>query len=101
MITDRATLERQAIQSGVPNHCIDGLVRYIVDGVKPGDFLMAVLEDAPLSRVARRADGINCHALFAYAVFLVSYAPIGCWGSPEAVRAWRGTAKMEADHGQV
>ena len=88
----------KARRAGVPDHCIDGLIRYIVDGIKPGTFLQAVLRNN-LVDAASHADEINRHHLFAYAVFLVSYAPSGCWGSAEAVKAWRGTAKMEADHG--
>lgn len=93
-------LAAKARLAGVPDHCIDGLIRYIVDGVKPGTFLQAVLRDS-LVDAASHADDINRHALLAYAHFLYSHTPRGCWGSAEAVQAWRGTAKMEADHGQV
>jgi len=71
----------------IPEHMVDGLVRYIVQGVPPGSFLTAVLS-GDLFEALRRADDINQSALVGYARFLTNYAPIGSYGSPGSVTEW-------------
>ncbi len=94
--TQAQQLAAKARISGVPEHCIDGLVRWIVDGIKPGTFLCAVIRNR-LVEAASYADDINRHALFAYAVFLVSYAPAGSWGD-DALATWKGLETAGVDH---
>lgn len=80
-------LKDRARYSGVPEHTIDGLVDYIVDGIPPGRFLTAVLENN-LMEAFGRADSMNTAALAQIAGFLYNFAPSGCHGSPANVRAW-------------
>lgn len=76
-----------AAQHGVPEQNRTGLAWWIVDGLQPGGFLTAVLENN-LSQAFARADPINRAAMFQIVSFLYNEAPGPCWGSPEKVRAW-------------
>ena len=75
---------------GVPQHDHGGLVRWVVYGVEPGDFLQAVLKN-DLREAIGRADDINRHSLFAIVSWLYNEAPGGCWGSEEKYNNWIGT----------
>lgn len=71
----------------IPPHMVDGMVRYLLKGVPPGSFLTAVLS-GDLFGALRGADHINETALVGYARFLTNCAPMGAYGSPEAVNDW-------------
>lgn len=73
--------------SRLPEHMQDGMRRYIENGIPPGSFQRAVLSN-DLMQAFRRADDVNVHAMRDYAVFLVSQAPGGCFGSPQHVTDW-------------
>lgn len=70
----------------IPEHCRDGMQRYIEQGILPGDFLQAVICN-DLVLAASRADYINQQCLMDYARFLFQ-APSVCWGSQEKMQAW-------------
>lgn len=71
----------------IPQHMVDGMVRYLVKGIPPGSFLTAVLCN-DLMGAMRKADDVNIHALPSYARFLMNGAPIGAFGSEENVSDW-------------
>jgi len=71
----------------IPEYMREGLIKYIEDGVEPGSFLLAVLEN-DLSNAVGRADHNNMKNIPAYAYFLYNFAPHICWGSKEKVRKW-------------
>tara|TARA_R110002020_G_scaffold261230_2_gene475582 strand:- start:468 stop:836 length:369 start_codon:yes stop_codon:yes gene_type:complete len=74
----------QAIE-GVPDY-MQGQVRgYIENGLPPGGFLTAILENN-LSRSVEQADTANQAALIEWARVL-SHMPRNMWGSPETVNA--------------
>lgn len=83
----KAFLIDHAHQVGVPEHNIDGLVLYIQQGIEPGGFLRAVLENN-LMESCGRADIENRFALFNICTFIYNYAPHNCHGSPDRVKAW-------------
>lgn len=86
----------------IPKHCRNGMIRWIMYGTEPGNFLGAVLEN-DLRRAVERADDINRASLANYVTFLFNYAPLPCWGSPEKVAEWKrlgglkGQAKVAAN----
>lgn len=84
--------------SSLPAHMQEGARRYIEEGVQPGDFLMAVLENN-FTQAATRADWINNRAAPDWAWWLLDL-PRQCWGSPEIVAAWiaQGGAKGEKEN---
>lgn len=82
----RALPEKQETLS-IPQYMWGGLVRYLVHGLRPGDFLTAVLSNN-LSEACAQADDTNRHHLFDYCFWLYNYAPADAWGNPDAVRYW-------------
>ena len=71
----------------LPEHCREGMQRYIEEHVEPGSFLCAVIRNN-LVDAFKWADETNREHLFDYAVFLYNEAPESCWGSDENMRAW-------------
>ena len=71
----------------IPSYMVGGVVRYVLRGVPPGDFLQAVFEDS-LSRAFLYADLTNRANLQQWAEFLYSNVPQTCKGSPIAVSEW-------------
>lgn len=72
--TATANLAARALEAGVPKHLINGLVRYAVDGLRPGGFLVACLAN-DLLNAARRADPESLAGLGAVARFIVEHVP--------------------------
>lgn len=73
--------------SGIPAHMHDVLTNYIVRHRQPGQFLVALLSN-DLAGACALADAQNKLALADYVMFLCTYAPASCWGSPAKVKAW-------------
>lgn len=71
----------------IPERMMGGLERWIKFGIKPGNFLTAVLENDLKSAVAH-ADDENLQNLPAYVGYLYNEAPGDCWGSKEKVAAY-------------
>lgn len=75
----------------LPEAMRGGLRRYLHDGVLPGSFLRAVLEN-DLVAAAGAADEKNRTLLFEYAAVLYNAFPArsggACWGSRQAVEDW-------------
>jgi hypothetical protein len=84
----------------VPQHLREGIRRYILQGVLPGDFLRAVISNDAVGTVMR-ADEVSFANLKAVVGWFESYAPIACRGSPEAMRTWneRGGLEGRSGHG--
>ena len=78
-------------QFHIPDYMMDGIKRYVEHGINPGSFMTAVLEN-DLHEAASRADDENINNLPAYVAYLYNEVPTSCWGSPEKVAAWKGTA---------
>ncbi len=75
------------VYTSVPEGLRGGLLRYIVHGIRPGDFLTAVLSN-DLAEACARADDLNRHRLFDICFWLYNHAPSPCWKSPKNVAAW-------------
>lgn len=82
----------------IPAYMLEALNAYIEQGHPVGNFLTAVLENN-LKEAVGRADSTNILCIPAYVIYLYNEAPSACWGSPEKVAAWCGTAEMEATNG--
>ena len=83
------TISEFALAShGVPVSMWGGLQLYFSDGILPGDFLTAVLQNNLCEAVAS-ADDESKLALADVVRFLaLQDVPGDSWGSPERVRAW-------------
>lgn len=79
---------------GIPAYMHDGIVQYYENGIPPGGFLTAVI-DNDLQKACGRADDTNRHCLFAYMQWFYNHAPSGTWGYPGATHEY--CAKVQDD----
>ena len=71
----------------LPSYMHDGMIDYLINGIYPGSFLTAVLEN-DLRRAVNAADNANLPALGDWVMFLYHHAPSIAWGSPKRVSEW-------------
>lgn len=83
----REALIHLAITYGVPSHIIEGIVGYILDGLPPGGFVRAVLEN-DLMEAFGRADIENGANMRQIVSFLYNHAPTDCYGNSDKVTRW-------------
>lgn len=89
-------LARALAHSRIPERMHGGMIRYITRGIKPGDFLTAVLSN-DLREACGRADDENKHLLWDYIAFLYNHAPRGAWGSADNFRQWVKQGGLQED----
>lgn len=71
----------------IPARMEEPLRRYIDNGIKPGDFLTAVICN-DFAEICRRADDENLNNLPAYAAYFYNEAPSLAHGSKERMNEW-------------
>lgn len=71
----------------IPDRMMGGITRYIEHGIKPGDFLTAVISNN-LTDACGLADEENLENLRAFVGYFYNEAPHDCWGSPEKMKDW-------------
>ena len=81
----------------LPDHLVNSLELYKSDGIMPGSFLTACLENNLVQAFAR-ADQVNQYLLHDIARYLYNEMPFNSWGDRKTVSEWsrtkgvRGTA---------
>ncbi len=83
----------------IPQSTIGGLARYVEQGIPPGGFLTAVLENN-LKESFARADDDNIRAMHKIVMLIYNHIPGNCWGSREEVDAWLKRFSEDADDGK-
>ena len=73
--------------TGVPIHLHQGLLRYLHDGVPPGNFLQAVIRN-DLSDAILRADDECLGSIKGIVGFFNMEMPAPSWGSQAAMDKW-------------
>ena len=76
----------------LPEGLRGSMQRYIEDGIQPGHFLTAVLENDLFAAVSR-ADGTNSKLLPEIVRWIYNEAPMSCWGSEAKVIAWANAVR--------
>lgn len=71
----------------IKERTLNGIERYVKERIRPGGFLMAVLENN-LRESIFRADEENRASLYEIVSYLYWSVPGNCWGSPEIVKKW-------------
>lgn len=71
----------------IPEHYRGSMQFYIKDGIRPDNFLVAILTNN-LFAVHTLADEINCDRINDYITFLAQHAPPNCFGSRAKFEAW-------------
>lgn len=84
---ERSRLRSALLRSDVPVHLHDGLIRYIVDGIRTGSFLQACLENN-IGDAHRRADAHGLQRIGDIVGFVTVYVPAAGLGSHAAVELW-------------
>jgi len=77
----------------IPPHMQEAIRRYVVQGIKPGDFLTGVITN-DLRRAVGCADEQNIGLLKLYVQWFYNEAPGSCWGSLENMNEWMN-ARMQ------
>lgn len=72
----------------IPMRMMDGIFRWVNEGILPGDFLQAVIKNDLFGAVAG-ADDENQFNLLAYIHFFHNNTPGDCFGSSKKMLAWR------------
>jgi len=84
----------------LPEHMRGGVRRYLHDGIAPGSFLKAVMEN-DLVGAFGAADVVNRRIMWNYANMLYNAFPArssGCWGSAQAVEDWQDVGGLSGLH---
>ena len=84
--------------AGIPANMHDGVVRYLLHGVRPGSFLSALFANDFVACCVR-ADAENTAALPDWAAWIINHAPASCRGSYLAIERWC-TARYLAERKQ-
>ena len=66
---------------------VGSLARWVFNGIAPGGFLTAVLQNDLYTAVSR-ADARNADSLKDISILLFNYCPTSCYGSKEKVTKW-------------
>lgn len=90
---NRAYLTEMAREFGVPDHLIEGLVGYAIDGLRPGSFLCACLANDLWSSAAR-ADRQSRQGFLPISAFITECLPNSGVGSYANIDAF---VKRRAD----
>jgi hypothetical protein len=75
----------------IPEYMYEGILNYVCDGIKPGDFLTAVLTN-DLKVACAHADDTNIRILFVYVAFFYNHIPAPIWSSAHNV--WEHIKRM-------
>ncbi len=71
----------------IPEHICGGIRHYVEHGVKPGDFLEAVICNK-LQEAFERADEVNIHNMFYIVKFFYNCVPRMARGSAGLMKEW-------------
>ena len=78
----------------LPERLQGGVQRYIEDGIKPGDFLTAVITNN-LKETVYRADDDMIKIIPQIVFWFYNEAPYECWGSEDNMWKWIQTKDTE------
>lgn len=81
------TQKDKMTEYGIPDYMQGGIVRYYENGIPPGDFLTAVINNN-LKEAFGHADDVNVNCLKAYVMWFYNEAPSGSWGYAGAAKDW-------------
>jgi len=81
-------------QEGIPAHLHGGILRYVIQGIRPGGFLCSCIAMNTTEAVMRAADQHTKEAIPKITTWFLTVAPPDCCGSPENLEQWIRT-KLE------
>lgn len=96
MIEYEISLKDQMEKCNVAYNLRSGLIRYFVNGIIPGDFLKACLENN-LKEALGVASTQHWDYIFNVVSFLYYHAPVNSWGSKEKVQEWSAMVRRSLE----
>lgn len=72
----------------IPEYMREGVYHYVMDGIRPGDFLCSLFRGASLTEIVARADNTNQRYLLKWAQFMYMYMPAESQGTLEKFNSW-------------
>lgn len=84
--------------AGIPQRLHGGIVRYIISGLRPGDFLRAVFANELLSAICRADDDMTIEDIRNTCKWIHLEAPAACHGSTGIVADY---IAMKAKHFKI
>lgn len=75
----------------IPTHLRAGLLRYVEDGIQPGRFLCAIIDNDFGEAIARAGAGVTVAHLRAVHAWLYNYTTTVCCGTESKRLAWQET----------
>lgn len=94
MFTTNSTLNFDGQYASIPARMQEALRRYVVQGIKPGDFLTAVITNN-LRDAVGYADDENLPLLKLYVQWFHNVAPSGCHDTAANMWAWLALRHQE------
>lgn len=89
------TQREKMTEYGIPERMQGGIIRYYENGIEPGHFLTAIINN-DLKEAIGRADDENVNLLKAYVMWFYNQAPSGSWGFTGAVQQWMDSFEVAA-----
>lgn len=83
----REHIRTQLTDHGIPRPLFSSVIDYIIDGIRPGAFVAAIIQNN-LVMSYLRADEENCTKLNNWARFLHWEMPAGSWGTEHLYQLW-------------
>ena len=83
----REIQKQKMFEYGIPGYMHGAIVRYYEEGIPPGDFLTALINN-DLRETFLRADDTNAQCVKSYVTWFFNQAPAGSWGHATAVENW-------------
>ena len=81
---------------GIPHYMHGAIIRYYENGIAPGSFLEALINN-DLKETFGRADDTNIKRIRSYIMWFYNEAPAGSWGYDGAVDKWIESFKDEGE----
>ena len=102
MPVTEASLRDALFRDGVPESLHNGIALYVLQGVRPGDFLSALLQN-DLAGAVLHADIQNLTLIRRHVLFVENELPAACHGSVDAFDRWldRGGLQGHTDESQA
>jgi len=95
-LLNTATNKFEGKYAAIPERVRGGIMRWVEEGVMPGQFLWAVIRN-DLREAVWAADDENLPLIPLYVRWFYWHAPAACCGSVEKANQWRGLQAKNAD----
>lgn len=79
----------------IPVHEQDTIKRYVIEKLRPGDFLSAIITN-DLRGAVNHADAVNLPLIKLYVQWFFNRAPSACYGSSRQMEEWLARKESEA-----